>query len=72
MKKVAIITVNYNGEKDVIECLESLCKLDLSDIHLTIYIIDNHSTPAIVDSLENAIAKIPKKEQIQIELIKNY
>jgi GT2 family glycosyltransferase len=39
--KVAIVIVNWNGQKDTIECLESLYRIDYPDYE--IIIVDNHS-----------------------------
>ena len=40
--KVYILVLNYNGWKDTIECVESLFKLDYSNVHIVI--IDNASS----------------------------
>lgn len=47
MKKIAIIIVNYNGEKDTNELLNSLDKIKTDGNSLEIYIIDNGSTKNI-------------------------
>lgn len=47
MKKTAIIIVNYNGEKDTNELLDSLEKIKTDGNSLEIYIIDNASTKNI-------------------------
>lgn len=47
MKKIAIIIVNYNGEKDTNELLDSLGKIKTDGNSLEIYIVDNGSTKNI-------------------------
>ena len=42
--KVAIVVLNWNSEKYVGECLESLRKLDTSNIELKKIVVDNAST----------------------------
>lgn len=44
MKKVAIVTVNYNGSKDTIDFLKSLKKLDSKGFELKTIVVDNGST----------------------------
>ena len=43
MKKVAIITVNYNNSKDTLEFLESLEKLDTKGLEVKTVVVDNGS-----------------------------
>jgi GT2 family glycosyltransferase len=43
MKKIGIIIVNYNGEKDTSELLESLEKINKPDFQIEIFLIDNGS-----------------------------
>ncbi len=59
MKKVGLITINYNGEKNVIDCLKSLAKLNLKDIDLTVYIVDNHSRPGSIEEIEKYLQENP-------------
>ena len=40
--KVSLITLNYNGLKDTIECLESLKKINYPDYE--VIVVDNGST----------------------------
>ncbi|MDO8498433.1 MAG: glycosyltransferase family 2 protein [bacterium] len=44
MKKVAVITVNYNGEKDTLEFLESLKKLETTGLEIKTIVVDNGSS----------------------------
>lgn len=43
MKKVAIVTVDFNGHRDTFECLTSLSKLAMHNYHLVTIIVDNGS-----------------------------
>lgn len=43
MKNVAIVIVNYNGEEDTIECLNSINQLVMDDFKLLVIIVDNGS-----------------------------
>src|SRR5436309_784050 len=43
MKTVAIIIINFNTEKDTIECVKSLKDLSSDDYKMTIYVVDNKS-----------------------------
>lgn len=43
MKKIAVVIVNYNGEKNTIECLNSINKLVMDNFKLLIIIVDNGS-----------------------------
>lgn len=43
MKKVAIITVNYNTQKDTINLLKSLERIDKTDLQIKIIVVDNGS-----------------------------
>lgn len=71
MKKVALITINYNGDKNLKKCLESLYKVVLSDIFLTIYVVDNKSKQESLASIEKYINSLPSKKQLKTVLIKN-
>jgi GT2 family glycosyltransferase len=48
MKKVAVVTVNYNTEKDTHKLLESLKTLKTSDISLLTIVVDNGSDNKLV------------------------
>ncbi|OIP58179.1 MAG: glycosyltransferase family 2 protein [Candidatus Levybacteria bacterium CG_4_10_14_0_2_um_filter_36_16] len=43
MKKVAIIIINYNREKDTVDCLESILAIESSKNILTTIVVDNGS-----------------------------
>src|SRR3989344_6615044 len=43
MKNVFVSILNFNGNKNTIECVESLKKINISGFKLTILIIDNGS-----------------------------
>ncbi len=42
MKKIAIVIINYNGEKDTIECLDSLEKIKRNKFTLSTIVVDNY------------------------------
>lgn len=44
MKKVAIVTVDFNNHSATRDCLESLQKLDTKGIELSVIVVDNAST----------------------------
>lgn len=44
MKKIALVTVNYNGQKDTLELLESLKQLSPSPYQLKTIVVDNGSS----------------------------
>lgn len=46
---VAIVLVNWNGRSDLLECLESLLRLENDDVHIVV--CDNASTDGSVESL---------------------
>ena len=43
MKKIAVVVVNYNGEKNMIECLDSLEEVKKENFELHVVVIDNAS-----------------------------
>lgn len=62
MRKVAIVTVNYNGEKDTLELLHSQENLLAPDCELRTIIVDNGSTDNFV---EIASKKYPEIDILQ-------
>lgn len=48
MKKIAVVILNFNGEKNTIACLATLIKLKTQDSKFKIMIIDNGSTDGSV------------------------
>ena len=67
MKKIAIITVNYNGKKDTLEFLESLKKLTIDNKQslrsddlgqLKILVVDNGSTDGSVPAIRKQFPDI--------------
>jgi len=61
MPKTSIIILNWNGEKDTLECLNSLKKLDYKGCDITV--VDNCSTDGSAETI--------KKQFQLIKLIKN-
>jgi len=62
MQKIGIVIVNYNCEKDVVDCLTSLYKLDVNDLQVTIYIVDNASPrKESADYIESHLFKFQHK-----------
>ena len=43
MKKIAIVTVDFNGHKDTDELLASILKLDIKDLEVMCLVVDNGS-----------------------------
>jgi GT2 family glycosyltransferase len=64
MKKIFVSILNFNGEKDTIECLRSLSNLRRSSFELRIIVIDNASSRRII--LDKDLTS-----KIDIKLIKN-
>jgi GT2 family glycosyltransferase len=58
----SVVILNYNGGKDVIECLESVCNIDYQNYE--IIVVDNASTD---NSLENIRGKFPEAKIIKNE-----
>lgn len=58
MRKVAIITVNYNGKIDTLELLESLKKLTIDNGELKIVVVDNASSDGSVSAIKAAFPKV--------------
>lgn len=62
MKKIAIITVNFNGQKDTLEFLESLKKLDTKNLETKIIVVDNASEDESVKIIHQ---KFPEVDVVQ-------
>lgn len=62
MKKVAIVTVNYNRSEDTIDFLKSLKKLDSKGFELKTIVVDNGSTD---DSVAKISGQFPQLNLIQ-------
>lgn len=62
MKKIAIITVNYNGAEDTIEFLDSLKKLHSPAFILYPIVVDNGSND---DSVQKILEKHPQIDLLQ-------
>jgi GT2 family glycosyltransferase len=64
--KVSIVTINFNGLKDTLECLESLKKINYPNY--SIIVVDNGSVTPDVDCLKkkygDEIETIPTGENL--------
>ncbi len=58
MKKVAIITLNYNGKKDTLELLESLTKLTIDNGQLKIVVVDNGSIDGSIQAFHKQFPEV--------------
>src|SRR5579863_5415578 len=58
MKKVYIIILNFNGENDTHECIESLFKLKKNSLEIEIVIVDNGS------NIEFRLSDLEKKNNV--------
>lgn len=62
MKKVSIVIINYNGEKETRECLDSLLEINQEDVDLSTIVVDNYpQNPISIDA--------KKYSKINLELI---
>lgn len=64
MKSVFISILNFNGNNNTLECVESLKKINISDLKLTILVVDNGSS-------EELKLKSGSSGKIKIKVIKN-
>ena len=58
MKKIAIITVNYNGKKDTLELLESLKSLQFTVYSLQVIVVDNGSEDSGVSEIRKQFPEV--------------
>ncbi len=58
MKKVAIVTLNYNGKKDTLDLLESLKSLKAEDCELKTIVVDNASSDGSVSAIHSQFTKV--------------
>jgi GT2 family glycosyltransferase len=64
MKKIAIVMINYNGQKDTVDCLESILKIRKDGFRIETIIVDNYP--------ENRIDIDEKKyKEISLKIIFN-
>lgn len=50
LQRISIIIINYNGQKDTVDCLESLEKIESKGFDLQVVVVDNNSTtPFTID-----------------------
>ena len=58
MKKVAIVTVNYNTEKDTISLIKSIKKIKTEDFLLETIIVDNGSKDGSIEAVASKFSEI--------------
>lgn len=58
MKKIAIITLNYNGKQDTLELLESINKLQITSYKLLVIVVDNASFDGSVSAIKQQFPQI--------------
>lgn len=76
MKKIGIVILNYNGEKDTIKCLGSLLNLRLSDYNILITVVDNASPNGNFVYVKDYVSDLKRKNvlkgsNIEIVLVEN-
>lgn len=69
MNKIAVVSVNFNGEKDTLELLESLKELRTKDYELRTIIVDNGSSDNFV---KTASKKYPEIDILQTGINKGF
>lgn len=69
MLKIAVVSVNFNGEKDTLELLEALKKLSSTTYNLKTIIVDNGSADNFVES---ASKKFPEVDILQTGINKGF
>ena len=57
-KKVAIITLNYNGKQDTLELLASLKKLQITNYKLQTIVVDNASSDGSVSAIHKEFPEV--------------
>lgn len=59
MKNIALVIVNWNGQKDTMRCLESIAKMRIpNDTQLETIVIDNGSSDGSVEVLSKAFPSV--------------
>jgi GT2 family glycosyltransferase len=66
IKRIGVVIINFNGEKDTIECLESLLKTKTSGREILICVVDNASRAESVTYLTSHIPKTKAPFTIQV------
>ncbi|BBF43625.1 glycosyl transferase, family 2 [Lachnospiraceae bacterium KM106-2] len=62
MKSIGIVICNYNKEKDIVNCIQSVLESNTNDFD--IYVVDNAST-------DHSVSEIKKRFQDQVTVIEN-
>lgn len=58
MKKTAVVIVNYNGGEDVLECLQSVSRLEVESEKLEIIVVDNGSKDRSVAMIKTQFSQV--------------
>src|SRR3989344_8945728 len=69
LKKVAIVTVNFGGAKDTLELLETIKKLDTTELEFKVVIVDKTPGDWIGDHIKN---KPPYLDLVQAGVDKGF
>ncbi|PIU03849.1 glycosyltransferase family 2 protein [Candidatus Shapirobacteria bacterium CG08_land_8_20_14_0_20_39_18] len=62
-KKASVIILNWNGKGYIIECIDSVEKLDIINLKLDIVVVDNGSTDGSLSEIKNKILNIKNTDQ---------
>lgn len=69
MIKIGVVSVNFNGEKDSLELLESLDRLQITGYRVKLIFVDNASSDNFV---EKASKKYPEVDILQTGVNKGF
>jgi GT2 family glycosyltransferase len=64
MTKIFVVVLNWNRDKDTIECLKSVNKLSTSGNQLSVIIVDNASSDDSVNKISTFIKNKPESELV--------
>ena len=64
MLNVSIVVLNWNGEKDTIECLQSLEKLSIKGFTLSILLVDNGSSIKSIRAIKEYVSGCKNKTKL--------
>lgn len=64
MKKISFVILNYNTEKEVLQCIDSIEKINTSEFKINYIVVDNHS-----DKLSLAMMKQKLEKYSNVDLL---